>query len=246
MAPEQLAGDPVGPRTDLWGLGAVLYQALGGRVPFDGATPLAIATQHQVGAPPLDVDPALATVVSRCLSIAIDDRPVHAGAVAQALRAWIDDDPAPALAIASGAPVALSDTAETVAVPIVRPVPAASPQRRRSVTPMAAVAGVLLLAVALAGIGLAVSGGLPALGEAGASATPSSRVTPIPTPGWRVALLATYHDACGAPLDQSELTGLSHPEAEALVAEAMQDCQGEESPLKGKGHDHGPGGPKKD
>ncbi len=54
MAPEQLAGEPVGPRTDLWGLGAVLYQALSGRVPFDGATPLAIATQQQAGAPPLE------------------------------------------------------------------------------------------------------------------------------------------------------------------------------------------------
>ena len=87
MAPEQLAGEPIGPRTDLWGLGAVLYQALSGRVPFDGATPLAIATQQQAGAPPLDADPALAAVVARCLSVAIDDRPIHAGAVAQALRA---------------------------------------------------------------------------------------------------------------------------------------------------------------
>ena len=171
--------------------------------------------------------------------------------MAQALRAWIDGDPAPALAMASGAPVAASsDTAETVAVPVVRPVPAASPQHGVArITPMAAVAGVLLLAVALAGIGLAVSGGLPALGEAGASATPSARVTPIPTPGWRVALLATYQEACGAPLDRSELQGLSHPEAEALVAEAIQDCQAEEPGEKGKGHGHGPGGrggPKKD
>ena len=96
MAPEQLAGDPIGPRTDLWGLGAVLYQALSGRVPFDGATPLAIATQQQAGAPPLDVDPALAAVVIALpVDSRIDDRPIHAGAVAQALRAWIDGDPAP-------------------------------------------------------------------------------------------------------------------------------------------------------
>ena len=83
MAPEQLAGEPIGPRTDLWGLGAVLYQALSGRVPFDGATPLAIATQQQAGAPPLELDAALAAVVTRCLSVAIDDRPIHAGAVAR-------------------------------------------------------------------------------------------------------------------------------------------------------------------
>ena len=233
MAPEQLAGDPIGPRTDLWGLGAVLYQALSGRVPFDGATPLAIATQQRAGAPPLDADPALAAVVALCLSPAIDERPIHAGAVADALRDWIDGDPEPALAMASGTTVLA--TAETQAVPVVArpPATASPPAGRRRLSPAPVVAGVLLLVIALAGIGLAVSGGVPALGEAAPSATPS--VTPIPTPNWRPALLAAYQEACSEPLDRSELQGLTRMEAEALVAEATRECR-DEGGGKGKGH----------
>jgi eukaryotic-like serine/threonine-protein kinase len=236
MAPEQLAGDPIGPRTDLWGLGAVLYQALSGRVPFDGATPLAIATQQRAGAPPLDADPALAAVVARCLSPAIDERPIHAGAMADALRDWIDGDPEPALAMASGTTVLA--TAETQAVPVVaRPPAAASPPAgRRRLSPVPLAAGVLLVAIALAGMGLAVSGGVPALGEAAPSATPS--VTPIPTPNWRPALLAAYQEACSEPLDRSELQGLTRTEAEALVAEATRECR-DEGGGKGKGKGHG-------
>jgi eukaryotic-like serine/threonine-protein kinase len=239
MAPEQLAGDPIGPRTDLWGLGAVLYQALSGRVPFDGATPLAIATQQRAGAPPLDADPALVAVVTRCLSSAIDERPVHAGAVAEALRDWIDGDPAPALALAAG-PTA-RDAAETQAIPIVRPAPSPRTTRpaRRGLAPVPALVGVMLLAVAVVGIGLAVSSGLPAIGGASASATPSVAVTPLPTPNWRPALLAAYQEACGEPLDRSELQGLTRTEAEALVAEATRDCQDEPRGGKGKGHGHG-------
>ncbi len=108
--------------------------------------------------------------MTRCLSVAIDDRPIHAGAVARALRAWIDGDPASALAMA---PAPQLSSAETVAIPVSRPaLPRATSAARRRISPMAAVAGGLLLVVALAGVGLALGGGLPTLGQLAASPTP--------------------------------------------------------------------------
>ena len=247
MAPEQLAGEPVGPRTDLWGLGAVLYHALSGRVPFDGATPLAIATQQQAGVPPLELDAALAAVVTRCLSVAIDDRPIHAGAVARALRAWIDGDPTSALAMAGASQLA---SAETVAIPVSRPArPPATSAARRRISPMAAVAGGLVLVVALTAAGLALGGGIPTLAQLAASPPPSATSSPAPSPNWRAPLLAAYLEACSTPLDRSELQGLTRAEAEALVSDATRECpedsedkDSEEKGGKGKGRGHGNGG----
>jgi tRNA A-37 threonylcarbamoyl transferase component Bud32 len=72
MSPEQAAGKTVDPRTDFYGLGAVMYHALSGRTPFesgDGLTTLRRIAQEEYR--PLGeiaaVEPWLEAVIDRCL-----------------------------------------------------------------------------------------------------------------------------------------------------------------------------------
>ena len=93
MAPEQIRGEPVDARADLWALGVVLYEMLAGRRPFVGEHDAAItyAIVHEEP-PPLavireDVPPALADVVHSLLAKDPARRPATAGDVEVALDA---------------------------------------------------------------------------------------------------------------------------------------------------------------
>jgi hypothetical protein len=93
MSPEQALGDPnLGPASDLYSLGAVLFQMVTGAPPFDGESSQQIVGKHIAEPPPAasDVNPKvsreLSDVIQRLLAKQPADRYRTAGEVIAALE----------------------------------------------------------------------------------------------------------------------------------------------------------------
>jgi hypothetical protein len=91
MAPEQIRGDAVDQRTDIYALGVVLYHLLTGQYPFRAETMTDIERQHLEAPPPrpsqaAPVSPALDVVVLRCMEKSPERRYPSARAFMEALR----------------------------------------------------------------------------------------------------------------------------------------------------------------
>lgn len=149
MSPEQAAGDPVDPRSDLYSLGVVAYEMLAGRPPFQDQATHALVLDHIAGEPPElrtlrpDCSEALAGVVHRCLAKAPDDRWPDAGELGRALETGPGVELAPRLG-RPGAP-------EEDAAPELR--------RFRRRAPAVALATLVLLGLDLAVLETAAVGG---------------------------------------------------------------------------------------
>jgi serine/threonine-protein kinase len=94
MAPEQIRGDTVDGRTDLYALGIVLYETLSGRRPFTGQTPVQILFQHLEGAA-TDLSalvPGLSPGVEALVASAMARDPADRPTDAEALRTRIEEE----------------------------------------------------------------------------------------------------------------------------------------------------------
>jgi tetratricopeptide (TPR) repeat protein len=95
IAPEQALGSEVGPQSDLYALGVMLYEMAAGRRPFYGDTALAVVSQHVNSRPvaPSWHNPAIGEVLDRLilelLAKSPADRPTSAAVVADALDAML-------------------------------------------------------------------------------------------------------------------------------------------------------------
>ena len=91
MSPEQVRQQPTGPATDVYALGVVAYEMLGGRPPFEGDTPHVLYAHAYEEPRPLPqvnskVSPAVGAVVQKALAKAPGKRYGSAKAFAKALE----------------------------------------------------------------------------------------------------------------------------------------------------------------
>jgi serine/threonine-protein kinase len=101
MSPEQVQGQPVDIRSDLYSLGVTAYHMLAGRPPFEGETALALAVQHVQNKPAdlaklrPDLPEKLVEIVHRLLAKKAEDRFVSPNELNRALRDVAENLPAP-------------------------------------------------------------------------------------------------------------------------------------------------------
>ena len=99
MAPEQVEGRDVDARTDIFALGAILYEMTSGRPPFEGRSAASLISAILTQDPqPLSsvlpaVPPGVDRVLKKCLAKDPDDRWQSAADLTAALL-WIRDDSA--------------------------------------------------------------------------------------------------------------------------------------------------------
>ncbi len=154
ISPEQAMGEPVGPASDLYSLGVVLYEMLTGELPFDAETPLGIAMKHVNGhlRQPKDLNPSVPdginAITLRLLAKNPEDRYASDSELIEDLErvsAGLD----PSGATTEMMPHAMAATTR-IAPP---PPPQRVKKRRRSTAPLLLVLLALLVLAALAWVG---------------------------------------------------------------------------------------------
>ncbi|MDQ3106510.1 MAG: serine/threonine protein kinase [Actinomycetota bacterium] len=199
VAPERILGEPATVRSDLYAMGVVLYEALSGRKPFAGTTPVATAYAIRHETPPAlgTLRPDLPAHVVAAVERAMDREPARrfatAAEMAEALGVDVAGVPTSFLAPDADATVTAPAMSSTQVLPVAAAavLPLAAPTTTPAPAPVSASASALALLhdgrrlrlVAIAGLVLAlVLFGLAAAARGGDGDDPSGGVTSTTAP----------------------------------------------------------------
>jgi len=156
MSPEQVRGEAVDRRSDIYALGIILYEFLAGKLPFNPETdtPASILYKHVHEPVPVvpNVSPSIQRVVEKALAKDRDARYQQAGELAADLAAATSSDADPAAAAPAVTAVATAPPSSTAA-----PVPSEPARKLRPSVLL--IAGILFGAIVLVG-GVVVGGQL--------------------------------------------------------------------------------------
>ena len=142
MSPEQIQGDPIDRRTDIYSFGVLFYEVLAGRKPFIGE-PLQIAYQHCHSPPPSlrqfapDIPPELGQLVMNMLTKAVGERVQTVEAIEQILLEILSHQPVHGAAAPAPFRSATAWVVPTRSL-LAGEAPAKSPVRREASPPAAA------------------------------------------------------------------------------------------------------------
>ena len=190
MSPEQALGKPLDPRSDVYSLGAVMFEMLSGALPYTGPTSISVAMKH-VNEPVPDLRAcrpelaeACAAVVAKAMAKDPDKRFASAGELAAAFDEAVNGHPIteammpPVLVRRKSAPPVLLDRASTRTTELIVPVGSAQePQAEQRRPSVLLIAGTFVSALFLVGFGVF----LFAFVRQASSALPAPSPTPTVT-----------------------------------------------------------------
>lgn len=129
LAPERSQGEKLSAPADIYALGVLFYRMICGRVPFDGASALAIAARHRTDAPdlPSSINPRLSADMDELALQLLDKNPANRPTAAQ-LSAMLQ--PQAARALENSAPLLTPDTANFATTDDEELLDVAQPRRR--------------------------------------------------------------------------------------------------------------------